>query len=162
MTRSETVGFGGGCHWCTEAVFQTVPGVLKVDQGWIASVTPNETESEAVIVHFDPSKTPLLELVRIHLHTHSSTSPHAMRHKYRSAIYSFDANQAGQTQAAFAELQAEFDEPLVTRVMPFVSFRASDKRYHDYYRSNPERPFCQVYIAPKLRRVEALIAAQPE
>lgn len=153
----ERIGFGGGCHWCTEAVFQSVAGVPKVQQGWIASVPPNDAESEAVIVHFDPQATPLIDLVRVHLHTHSSTSPHAMRRKYRSAIYSFDSGQAARVQAALDVQQTEFNKALVTRVMPFVSFRASDQRYQDYYRSNPDRPFCRTYIAPKLRRVEALI-----
>lgn len=162
MTQCEKIGFGGGCHWCTEAVFQAVNGVAQVEQGWIASSPPNDTESEAVIVHFDPQAIPLIDLVRIHLHTHSSTSPHAMRRKYRSAIYSFDAKQAEQAQAALDELQAEFDDALVTRVMPFASFRASDQRYQDYYRSNPDRPFCQTYIAPKLQRVRALSIDQAD
>lgn len=153
---TQRIGFGGGCHWCTEAVFQSVTDVAHVEQGWIASSPPNDTESEAVIVHFDPQKIPLIDLVRIHLHTHSSTSPHAMRRKYRSAIYSFDSDQADQAQAALNELQADFDAILVTRVMPFASFRASDQRYQDYYRSNPDRPFCQTYIAPKLQRARSL------
>jgi len=53
------IGFGGGCHWCTEAVFQHVEGVEKVEQGWIASVAPHDRLSEAVIVHFNTTKVKL-------------------------------------------------------------------------------------------------------
>ena len=93
MDKISKVGFGGGCHWCTEAVFQQIRGVSKVDQGWIASVVPHDTFSEAVIVHFDPRIIKLDQLIEIHLKTHSCTSSHPMRSKYRSAVYYFESIQ---------------------------------------------------------------------
>ena len=83
------IAFGGGCHWCTEAVFQQLKGVIRVEQGFVASVNEYQSFSEAVIVHFNPSIIPLKILVEIHLYTHKSTSNHSMRSKYRSAIYYF-------------------------------------------------------------------------
>ncbi|MEM9546265.1 MAG: peptide-methionine (S)-S-oxide reductase [Bacteroidota bacterium] len=82
---SQKVGFGGGCHWCTEAVFQSLNGVTEVEQGWIASKEA-PLLSEAVIVHYDEKIIDLTILIEIHLRTHSATSSHSMRSKYRSAI----------------------------------------------------------------------------
>ncbi len=90
----EKIGFGGGCHWCTEAVFQALIGVEKVEQGWIASEGENDSFSEAVIVHFDESTIDLSTLTAIHLFTHSCTSEHSMWKKYRSAVYTFSNKQA--------------------------------------------------------------------
>lgn len=151
----ERIGFGGGCHWCTEAVFQSLRGVAQVEQGHIASTPPYDRYSEAVIVHFDPDQIPQTALIEAHLHTHASASEHSMRHKYRSAIYCFDDAQTARARDALKNLQADFAAPLVTQVLPFVAFKASDARFHDYYTSHPERPFCRTYIVPKLRRLEA-------
>ena len=62
------IGFGGGCHWCTEAVFQSLKGVLKVEQGWVSSTKENDAFSEAVIVHFNYNIISIKELTEIHLH----------------------------------------------------------------------------------------------
>ena len=153
------IGFGGGCHWCTEAVFQAVAGVRRVEQGFIASQPPHARYCEAVIVHYDPARITLQALVRAHLHTHASTAAHGMRHKYRSAIYTFDTAQATGARQALARLQAEFDTPLVTRVLAFADFQASDSSYRDYYARGPERPFCRTYIRPKLDRLARLQGA---
>lgn len=92
------IAFGGGCHWCTEAVFQSLRGVEKVDQGCVASSVPNEALSEAVIVHFTPNLISLSNLIEVHLHTHQCTTSHALRHKYRSAVYAFDEEQAREAE----------------------------------------------------------------
>lgn len=92
-------GFGGGCHWCTEAVFAALKGVVSVEQGWISSDGQNDAFSEAVVVAFDPDRIGFDVLIAIHLYTHSATSAHSMRGKYRSAIYIFsdeDAKDASQ------------------------------------------------------------------
>ena len=89
IVNTSKIGFGGGCHWCTEAVFQSLIGVEKVEQGFVASFNLHNELSEAVIVHFNHKRISLQTLIEIHLLTHSSTSDHAMRKKYRSAIYTF-------------------------------------------------------------------------
>lgn len=157
-TDPEKIGFGGGCHWCTEAVFQSLKGVQHVAQGFIKSDPPADTWSEAVIVTFDPAEIDLAALIEIHLRTHASTSHHKMRGKYRSAIYTFDEAQQRASRAEINHLQSEFDEDIVTNVLPFGAFRESDERFHNYYQSDPERPFCKTYIDPKLIKLRQLYA----
>lgn len=144
------IGFGGGCHWCTEAVFQSLIGVVKVEQGFIASTKENTSFSEAVIVHFDATTISLRDLTEIHLHTHKSTHEHSMRSKYRSAIYTFDKDQQKDAEELLSVLQKDFEHKIITKILPFKGFKFSDELFHDYYYKNPEKPFCEAYINPKL------------
>lgn len=150
MEDVQKIGLGGGCHWCTEAVFQSVEGVVKVEQGYIASEAPADALSEAVIVHYLAKKVNLERLLEIHLHTHESTSNHSFRKKYRSAIYYFSAGDKVATKKILEKLQMNFEKELVTQVLPFRKFEASRESIRDYYRKNPEAPFCKRYIEPKL------------
>ncbi len=147
------VGFGGACHWCTEAIFQSIDGVTKVEQGWIASTEPNESLSEAVIVHFDKRHIDLSVLIRIHISTHSATSEHRLREKYRSAIYTFTDEQILMAKEILRGLQSTMEEPLITQVLPFKQFKANKEEYQNYYLKHPEAPFCQRYIVPKLKKI---------
>lgn len=117
------IGFGGGCHWCTEGVFESLLGVARVNQGWIASNGKNSDYSEAVEIYFDPTLISLSELIEIHLHTHASRSNHSMRHKYRSAIYVHDDSQFKQAADILNDLRAEFDEALITQIYPLKGFK---------------------------------------
>ena len=152
------IGLGGGCHWCTEAVFASLKGIQNVEQGWIASKPPQDWFSEAVLVHFDPAVITLKDLVEIHLHTHASTSHHSMRHKYRSAVYVFDEEDRESVQQSIAKLQPDFDEPIITQVLPFADFKLSLPEHLNYYYSNPEKPFCTLYINPKLQLLKTKFA----
>ena len=149
----QRIAFGGGCHWCTEAVFQSLRGVSQVDQGFVASTGSNSAFSEAVIVHFDDEVISLKDFIEIHLHTHASTSDHVMRVKYRSAIYTFCDHQAQKAALILESFQSDFEEKLVTEVLLFEEFRASEEQYVNYYYADPERPFCRKYIRPKLEKI---------
>lgn len=153
MKVLEKVGLGGGCHWCTEAVFQPLKGVQKVDQGFVASFGNHSSFSEAVIVYFDTALISLKRIVEIHLHTHSCTSIHNRREKYRSAVYTFNEKQKINTGKILQNFQGLFNEPLITQVLPFKEFKLSSEEFQNYYRKNPKRPFCQTYIEPKLRKI---------
>ena len=110
------IGLGGGCHWRTEAVFESLLGVACVNQGWIASNGKNSDYSEAVEVYFDPTVISLSELIEIHLHTHASRSNRPMHHKYRSTIYVHDDSQFEQAADILNDPRAEFDEALITQI----------------------------------------------
>ncbi|WP_052188217.1 peptide-methionine (S)-S-oxide reductase [Cellulophaga sp. Hel_I_12] len=153
MTDIQEIGFGGGCHWCTEAVFQNLKGVRHVQQGWIASIGKNEAYSEAVWLHFDRDQIDLKTLIEIHLHTHKSTSNHSMRKKYRSAVYTFSEVQKKMAERLVKNLQTDFDKPIITQVLPFQAFKPSEESVQNYYVKNPEKPFCTSFIEPKLKIV---------
>lgn len=150
MEELRKIGFGGGCHWCTEAVFQSVEGVEKVEQGYIASEGEASEFSEAVIVHYPPRKRFLKQLIKIHLLTHNSTSNHSFRGKYRSAIYYFSAEDAAEAEKIMDTLKQESSEEIITQILPFRSFKASREEIQNYYQKHPEAPFCRRYIEPKL------------
>lgn len=147
----QKIAMGGGCHWCTEAVFSSLKGVQKVEQGFVASEGENNSFSEAVIVYYDGEIITLQDLISIHLYTHDSTADHTMRDKYRSAIYTFNEEEIVLADLALKELQLEFEKQLVTQILPFKSFKLSDERFHNYYYSDREKPFCKTYIEPKLK-----------
>ena len=149
------IGLGGGCHWCTEAVFTALRGVTRIEQGFIRAPTPDDGWSEAIIAHFDPGTIPLETLIEVHLRTHASTSDHKLRGKYRSAVYTFEKAQSRQVQAALSILQSGFEMPLVTRVLQFCAFRPSPERFQNYHEKNPRGPFCTRYIDPKLDLLRA-------
>lgn len=153
--NTQLIGFGGGCHWCTEAVFNSLIGVEQVEQGFIRSTPPADSLSEAVQLQFDPNKIPLAILVEIHLRTHSSTSNHTFREKYRSAIYTRCDVLSAEVVEIIQTLQSGFTKPLVTQVLPLVEFQISPDKYQQYYQKHAEGAFCQRFVDPKLAMIRA-------
>lgn len=147
------IGFGGGCHWCTEAYFQALKGVEKVEQGWINSSNPNNIFSEAVIVYYDPKIISLKILIAIHLNTHAATKKHRYRTKYRSAVYVFD-KKVEKVQKLIDENQTGFDEQIITTALVFGEFKLNTEKQQNYYKKNKEGAFCERYISPKLDKIK--------
>jgi len=156
---SARIGFGGGCHWCTEAVFQSLRGVENVQQGFIRSVAPHNTYSEAVVVTYDADIIPLDVLVDVHLHTHASTADHKMRGKYRSAVYVFSDAQGTYVSDLLRRLQSDFAEPIVTMTLNFEGYKPSQEQFQNYYRTGANKPFCRTYIDPKLAKIRRQFGA---
>ena len=149
MTRK--IGLGGGCHWCTEAVFQSLKGVIKVDQGYIFSNNKNSYFSEAVLVTYRPEEISLKTLIEIHLLTHESTPNHSFRNKYRSAVYFLDPDDETLVINILKDLQREVDHPLTTKVLRCGEFKASRGALQHYYFSDPRKPFCRRHVEPKIQ-----------
>lgn len=151
--ESLKIGFGGGCHWCTEGIFRSLQGVTQVEQGWISAVPPEHEFSEGVIVHFQPRNISLQQLIDIHILTHSAYSDHALREKYRSALYVFSESQRHEAQSVLRKLAQSNSRTLITRALIFKDFRVNKESYLDYFYQDPERPFCQTQIKPKLEKL---------
>lgn len=147
------IGFGGGCHWCTEAVFSSLKGVKSVQQGWIASDNENTSFSEGVIVEYDLNFISLETLVNIHLHTHSCTVAHSMREKYRSAVYVFQNADISIVEEIIKDAQKDFRDLIITRVLHYSDFKINREESLNYYYKDPKRPFCENYISPKLKLI---------
>lgn len=160
MGNISRIAFGGGCHWCTEAVFQALHGVVHVEQGWIASAAPHDDFSEGVIVNFDSGIISHDVLIEVHLLTHSSSNEHSMRSKYRSAIYYFEDGDSAGIQESLARLSVENDIHYITKILPFREFRLNAESQLNYYSKNKAAPFCQVYISPKLTALRSRFAAR--
>ena len=150
MKTLQKVALGGGCHWCTEAVFQSLKGVYKVEQGFVAPLADEIEFSEGVLIHYDALCISLQELITVHLYTHASTKAHSMRHKYRSAIYVFSTDDSSKATDSIKEAQKDFPEKIITQVMNFGAFRLSKEEFWNYYYTNTQKPFCETHIAPKL------------
>ena len=155
-TEIGEAAFGGGCHWCTEAVFQHVPGVSRVVQGFAAGPAPEDALSEAALVRWNAADVSLATLIDVHLATHAAQADHTLRARYRSAIYAADPSVRARAEALVRAAGAT-RAGLVTRVLPLARFEPSPARYRDYYRQRPEAPFCRAHIAPKIARLPGLL-----
>lgn len=147
------IGLSGTCYWCTEAIFLSLRGVINVEQGWLSSFGEHNWFSEGIIVTYIPDIISLKNLIAIHLHTHSSTKAHSMRDKYRSAVYAMEPYQMTEIKHNLALLQDEFEMPLITRAYTFNQFKLSGESMQNYYYSDPQRPFCENIITPKLKKL---------
>jgi peptide-methionine (S)-S-oxide reductase len=158
MKMNTKLGFGGGCHWCTEAVFQAIDGVESVEQGYLSSTAPYENKSEAVIIHFT-DQVDLEKLIDIHLQTHAATKQHSRRNDYRSAIYYFDEELKNRIGEIIISLSQKRKQTYITKVLALESFEPSRESIQNYYQTRPEAPFCKRYIEPKLELVKKLTSS---
>lgn len=166
----ETATFGGGCFWCTEAVFQPLQGVESVVSGYSGgqllnpdyrSVCSGKTgHAEVIQMQFNPAQISYADLVRIHLATHDPTTLNRQGAdrgtQYRSVIFTHSPEQQATAQQVLTAMQANFDDPIVTQVMPAEIFYPAEDYHQNYYRSNPYAGYCQAVINPKLSKVRAL------
>ncbi|ESP93693.1 peptide-methionine (S)-S-oxide reductase [Pseudoalteromonas luteoviolacea] len=149
----EKVGLGGSCYWCTEAIFSSLIGVKNVQQGWLNSFDDQEWFSEGVLLQFDTQLIKLDDLIEIHLKTHSATSNHSRRGKYRSAVYCESIAQIEATKSIIARLQGDFGKAIITQPLLLNELKLSPEQYQNYYYSDPSKPFCQNQITPKLLKL---------
>ena len=156
------IGFGGSCHWCTEAIFLSLKGIRSVLQGWISSEGEYSAFSEAVIVEFDEQIVSAGTLIAIHLATHSCTSDHQLRSKYRSVVYTFDEDQSVNARLAIGLLQKDYEAAIITAVIPYKSFKLNTEPYLNYYYSDVQKPFCENIINPKLEKLLKLFSKETD
>jgi peptide methionine sulfoxide reductase msrA/msrB len=165
--REEKATFGGGCFWCTEAVFRQLKGVTDVQSGYSGGHTVNPTypevcmgttgHAEVIQITFDPQLISYADLVCIHLSTHDPTSLNRQGAdrgtQYRSIILTHDRVQAETCR-----------REIVTEVKPFEHFYEAESAHQDYYANNPEKPYCRIVISPKLEKFRTLFREklQPE
>ncbi|MBV7297473.1 peptide-methionine (S)-S-oxide reductase [Enterovibrio paralichthyis] len=139
----------GTCYWCMEAIFRAVRGVSSVEQGFVK--TRGSHFVEAALMELDEKILPLNALVRIHLSSHAATANHSARGKYPSAVYPMDSAQLIRCKQAIASAALENGEAVVTQALPFLAFYPNPAKQQDYFWRQPEKPFCQRTILPKLK-----------
>jgi peptide-methionine (S)-S-oxide reductase len=167
--RTETVTLAGGCFWCLEAAFEGLRGVVRVTSGYAgghvadpsyAQVCGGTTgHAEVVQITFDPQVISFRELLEFFFSIHDPTTLNSqgadVGTQYRSAIFHHTSEQKAEAERMITELGASgvWDQPIVTEVKPFAEFYPAEEYHQQYYRKNPEQPYCQLVIAPKLAKL---------
>ena len=166
----EKATFGGGCFWCTEAVFQQLRGVLSVESGYSGGQLENPSyravcdgttgHAEVIQVRFDPGELSYRTLLQIHLSTHNPTTLNQQGAdrgtQYRSIILTHNDAQQKTAQSVIEEMQQAFDTPIVTQIQPFKRFYKAEEYHQRYYEKNANAGYCQMVINPKLEKFRAL------
>jgi methionine-S-sulfoxide reductase len=162
----ETIVLGGGCFWCTEAILNTVVGVLRVTPGYAGGVTDNPTyrqvcygetgHAEVVEVEFDPEVISLEDILEVFFSTHDPTSLNRqgadVGTQYRSIILFDSYAQKLKVERFIAEMARHYDRPIVTEVKELDKFYPAEESHQRYYEKNPYQPYCRTVISPKLAR----------
>lgn len=165
----ETAIFGGGCFWCTEAVFKRLKGVQSVVPGYAGGETNNPTyhdvsggntgHAEAVKIEFDPSIISFEDLLAVFFGTHDPTTRNRQGNdvgtQYRSVIfYTNDAQKEKARQIIKETDEAHvYENPVVTEVVPLGKFYDAEDYHKDYYENNKTAPYCSIVIEPKLEKL---------
>lgn len=165
----ETVAFGGGCFWCTEAVFLQLRGVIFVMSGYAGGSVPDPTyeevssghtaHAEVVKIEYDPDVLPFRKLLEVFFSAHDPTTPNRqgadVGTQYRSIILYTTDEQKREAENVMAELTAakKFDTPVVTELKLLEAFYPAEEYHRNYYEKNPGVPYAETVIAPKVETV---------
>ena len=168
--KTETAVFGGGCFWCTEAVFKMLKGVVDVEPGYAGGTKNTATYEdvstgttkhvEVTKVEYDPSVVDFKTLLTIFFASHDATQTDGQGNdigqQYRSVVFTTTPMQAEATLAFIDELDASSrdGDPITTTIEPLVEFFPAEDYHKDYYARNQNKGYCQVIIAPKLQKVQ--------
>ncbi len=171
---TETLALGGGCFWCTEAVYVKVRGVSDVESGYSNGQTVAPTyeqvctgrtgHNEVVKLVYDPAQISTRELLEIFFVIHDPTTLNRQGHdvgtQYRSGIYFTTPEQAAVAQALIAELNAAqaFGQPIVTEVQPLTNYSAAEDYHQDFFERNPYQGYCLAVAAPKVAKFRQTFA----
>ncbi|GAB2500881.1 peptide-methionine (S)-S-oxide reductase MsrA [Algoriphagus taiwanensis] len=170
----ESIILGGGCFWCTEAVFQRLEGVEKVVSGYAGGIVEEPTyrqictgttgHAEVIQVFFDPGKVSLEQLLEVFWATHDPTTLNRqgadVGPQYRSAIFYLNEEQKQLSERMKKELNdaSVFDSPIVTEITAFSNFYPAEIYHQDYYNLNGLQPYCQFVVRPKVEKLKKYFA----
>lgn len=166
----EVAVFGGGCFWCTEAVFSELKGVIAVMPGYTGG-TVEDPSYEAVCsgktghaevskIEFDPKEISFNDLLTVFFATHNPTTLNKqgadVGTQYRSVIFYTSENQREEAEKFIAELDSDVPgQKIVTEIAALGEFYAADESHRQYYLRNSEQAYCQLVISPKLEKLQA-------
>jgi len=170
--RTEVTTLGGGCFWCTEAVFSQLKGVEKIEPGYSGGNIENPSyeqvstgktgHAEVAQLAFDPAVISFREILQIFFSTHDPTSLNRqgadIGTQYRSVIFYHNDEQKAIAEQVIREFSDEgaFDAPIVTQVEPLKAFYKAEDYHREYYKRHSEQPYCRAVIAPKIAKFRQL------
>lgn len=162
--------FASGCFWCTEAVFQRVPGVISVRSGYTGGKKPNPTykevctgqtgHAEALEVKYNPAVVTYSQLLDRFWHMHDPTTLNQqggdVGTQYRSAIFYHSPDQKKEAEAARDALTkaGTFKQPIVTEIVPATTFYPAEAYHQNYFNQNRTAGYCRAVILPKLQKLD--------
>lgn len=167
-TGTDTIIFGGGCFWCTEAVFDMFDGVVKTMPGYAGGSAPNPTyeqvctgqtgHAEVLRIEYDPKKISLEKLLRVFFEMHDPTTLNRQGAdygtQYRSIIL-YSSETQKETAAGFIKkIQKNFDKPIVTELKKLEKFYPAEDYHQKYFGNNPNQPYCTIVIGPKIQKIK--------
>lgn len=164
----EQATFGAGCFWCVEAVFERLDGVSSVVSGYTGGSKPHPTyeevctgrtgHAEVAQITFDPSKISYEKLLSVFWESHDPTTLNRQGAdagtQYRSAIFYHDERQKIAAEQSRAEAGKEFEDPIVTEIVPLKEFYPAENYHQDYYNNHKNAPYCALVIKPKLKKLK--------
>ena len=167
--KNETVVFGGGCFWCTEAVFKMLKGVSSVLPGYsggktkyptYAEVSMGDTgHAECIQIEFNPTLIQYRDLLTVFFGSHDPTTLNRqgadVGTQYRSVIFYTNEKQKKTAEDFIKELNSSNTKgkPIVTEVVPLEAFYEAENYHKDYFERNKEQAYCELVINPKLEKV---------
>ncbi len=170
----ELATFGGGCFWCTEAVFEEVEGVKTVKSGYAGGAIDNPTykqictgttgHAEVIQIAFDPDVVPFEKLVEIHMKTHDPTTLNRqgadVGSQYRSVIFFHNEKQQAAANEIIKQLNAAgvYPDPIVTEIAEFTKMYPAEDYHQNYYAQNPNQGYCRAVIQPKMSKFRKVFA----
>jgi len=166
----EKAVFGGGCFWCTEAVFKMLKGVGTVEPGYAGGTTENPTyeevsggntgHAEVIYIEYDPKEVSYRDLLTVFFASHDPTTINRQGNdvgtQYRSVIFYTSDEQKKEAEEFIKEINDSSNEgdSVVTELEPLDKFYKAENYHKDYFENNPEQAYCQVIINPKLDKVK--------
>ena len=171
--NTKTAVVGGGCFWCTEAIFKSLRGVVSVTPGYAggAAAAPSYEEvsgggtghAEVTRIEFDPASVSYRDLLTVFFGTHDPTTLNRQGHdvgtQYRSVVLYASPEQKAEGERYVAELEASGVKPVTTEIRPLDAFYPAEEYHRDYFAKHGDEPYCRVVIAPKLEHLREKFAA---
>ena len=172
--RIDTITLGGGCFWCTEAVYEQVQGVTGVESGYSNGHVVNPSyeqvcggdtgHNEVVRVSFDPQQISLREVLEIFFVVHDPTTLNRqgndMGTQYRSGIYFRDAEQERVAREVLAEADSQHRGKVVTEVLPEQNYSRAEDYHQHYFARNPHQGYCAAVVGPKVEKFRRTFASK--
>lgn len=163
--------FGGGCFWCTEAVFDRIRGVLSVVPGYAGGESENPTyeticagktgHAEVIRIEFDSAEISFRDLLTVFFATHDPTTLNQQGNdvgtQYRSIVLYADGAQQKEAQSFIEQANKAglYERPIVTELKPLTKFYAAEQYHHNYFANNPGQPYCFIVINPKIDKLNS-------
>lgn len=165
---------GGGCFWCTEAVYQQLIGVDKVESGYSGGRTLNPTyeqicegnsgHAEVIRIHFDNTVVSYRDILEIFFTIHDPTTLNRQGNdvgtQYRSVIYTHSTEQMATAREVIAAMAHVWDAPIVTELQEAPVFYPAEAYHQNYFRSNPMQSYCAYVVAPKVSKFRQVFASR--